>query len=57
MKMTYIIILSIILSASCTGLRLLEEETGSKAIRCFWMESTSYRVFDLKNLKRPLKQN
>jgi hypothetical protein len=37
---------------------ILKEESPNKReelkpIRCFWLESNSFSVFDLKNLKRP----
>ena len=58
MKMSYVIGLALIISISCSGLRLLGEDShSSKAIRCFWMERETFRVFDLKNLKRGLKEN
>ncbi len=53
MKMSLLLVFAIIVASSCTGLRLLEDTThNSKAIRCFWMETESFRVFDLKGLKR-----
>lgn len=40
---------------------ILKEEIQNKRadlkpIRCFWLESNSFSVFDLKNLKRPFNQ-